>query len=157
MVNTVRLASASADLDIMRETCLGTVSYVFQTSIKCLKSYSHSGVEGSCNLVVLLQSRTAAQDFGKPELAYSPLHVANLALSGWGSFDPLRWFSTHAAYHVGMSQRLGGSLSRLDVKGRWDRLGDSGMEGGGTAGNSERMVALIASGRSVARSGPDED
>lgn len=53
------------------------------------RAYPHSRVQGSCNFVILLQSRAATQDLGKPELANGTLHVANLALFGSGRLDPL--------------------------------------------------------------------
>jgi hypothetical protein len=71
VVNAMWLAAAGADLDIVRETS------------------PHGSVERSSNFIVLLQSRAATQDLGKPELANSAFHMPNLALCGSRSLDPL--------------------------------------------------------------------
>lgn len=58
----------------------------------------------------------------------SALHVGDFALGGSGSLDPLRGFTADTADHVGMSERLWGSLLGLLGQSRRNGLGDAGME-----------------------------
>lgn len=117
----------------------------------------HGCVEGSGNLVVLLQTWTASQNFWQPELAHGTLHVGHFALSWRWCFHPLRRFPADTTYHVGMGERLWRSLSRLDVEGRWDGLSDSRVKGRGPARNDEGMInILIPRGRPVPSDRPNE-
>jgi hypothetical protein len=99
MVNTVRLASASANLNIMGE------------------AGPHGRVKSTSNLIILLKARAAAQNFGQPKLPNGTLHVANLSLGRGGSFDPLRRLTANTANHVSMRQSLWSALLRLHVEG----------------------------------------
>lgn len=73
-------------------------------------------MECPSNLVVLLEARAASENLGQPELAYSSLHVANLALRRRWGLDPLRRLPAHTTHHVGMGQRLWRPLLRLHVQ-----------------------------------------
>lgn len=111
------------------------------------------------NLVVLLQTRAAAKDLGEPELAHGTLHMANLALRWCRCLDPLGRLPANTAYHIRMGEGLGGSLLRLDVEGRRNGLGDTGVEGRGAAGNDQVAIGLITGPRAtfpVTSSGPLE-
>jgi hypothetical protein len=55
MVNTVGLAASCADLDIVRETCLGMISITPKKYR--IFSYPHSRVKSSGDVIVLLKSR----------------------------------------------------------------------------------------------------
>lgn len=105
---------------------------------------SHGGMESASNLVILLQARAATQNLRKPELTDGTLHVANLALSGSGSLDPLRWFAANTANHVGMGKRLGSSLLGFDVQSRGNRLCDTRVQRRSTAGNKHIVASLVA-------------
>jgi hypothetical protein len=157
VVNTVRLASAGANLYIMREASLKLLAK-YAHEFLC-KTYPHSSMKRPSNLVILLEARAASENLGQPELAYSTLHVANLAL-GWSwSLDPLRRFSSNTTHHVGMGQCLGCPLLGFHVQGRGDRLCDSGVERGCSAGNDQVAVGLVARNRTaipIAGPGPDE-
>ncbi len=147
MVHTMRLAPASADLDIVWEASLdGRVPLEVFYKKHCLSkmAYPHSSMQRASNLVILLEPWTAPQDLGQPELADSTLHVANLALSRWRSLNPLRRLAANTADHVGMGQRLRRSLLRLDVERRGNRLGDAGVERRRPAGNDQVGVTLVA-------------
>jgi hypothetical protein len=90
MVDTVRLTSARTYFNIVRETSLVHALAIY--TIKMIhdrRPYPHGCVQCSGNLVILFKSRAAAQDFGKPELAHSPLHVSYLSLSRSRSLYPL--------------------------------------------------------------------
>lgn len=80
------------------------------------------------SLVVLLKTGAAAEDLGEPELPDGALHVGDFALGGSGSLDPLRRLTADTADHVGMSERLGGSLLGLLDQGGGNGLGDAGMQ-----------------------------
>jgi hypothetical protein len=96
--------------------------------VRRLKAYPHGSVERPCNLVVLLEPRTASQDLRKPESTDGALHVANLALSWRGRLHPLRGLSANTTDHVGMGKRLGASGALFDVQSGGKRLGDSRVE-----------------------------
>ena len=82
-----------------------------------------------CDVIVLLQSWTASQDFREPELANCTLHVPNLALSGRRSSNPLRRFSAYTTHHVGVGQGLRGTLTRLLLRhDTYHGLSNAGMQ-----------------------------
>lgn len=115
-------------------------------------------MEGSGNLIVLLQSGAATQDFRQPELADCRLHVANLPLRGSWSFDPLGGFSSNTTYHVGVGEGLGCSLSRLDAEGGRNWLGDPRVQRRRSAGHDQVAIVLVArSGTSLAVPRPRAD
>jgi hypothetical protein len=123
VVGTVRLALAGANLDIVGEACLHSSQLTLIHIIPPLTSvivsgvaHPHGRVQGSSNLIILLQSGAAAQNLWQPELTDGALHVANLSLVWGGSLDPLRGFTANTAYHVGMSESLGGPLGGFDVE-----------------------------------------
>lgn len=68
-------------------------------------------MKGAGNVVILLQSRAASENFRKPELTDGALHVSNLALWRWRCLDPLRGLTADTAYHVGMGKSLGCTLA----------------------------------------------
>jgi hypothetical protein len=57
--------------------------------------------------------------------------------------------SANAAHHIGMRQGLWHSLSRLDVLGRRDGLGDSRVQGGSPAWDGQAGLSMVAGGWSV--------
>ncbi len=81
-----------------------------------LETYPHGSVQSAGNLIILLQSRAASKNFRKPELRYRTLHVANLALRGRWSLDPLRGLTADATDHVGMGEGFRGPLLGLDIQ-----------------------------------------
>lgn len=122
-------------------------------------THPHGGVQRPGNLVVLLETRAAAENLGQPELADGTLHVANLALSGRRCLDPLRGLTANTADHVGMGERLGRALLGLGGESRGDGLGDAGVQRRGAAGDDEVVVALVAgagTGITVAGARPGE-
>ena len=106
------LAAAGTDLNIMWETSLEESKHVFVDSPGG-QVYPHSSMESSGNLIVLFQTRAAAEDLWKPELADGTLHVLNTSLDGCWSANPLRRFAPNTADHIGMGEGLGGALGRL--------------------------------------------
>jgi hypothetical protein len=68
------------------------------------------------DLVVLLETRAAAQNLGKPELANRSLHMANFALCWRRRLDPLGGLPANTTYHIGMSERFRAPLRRLDAQ-----------------------------------------
>ena len=135
MVDTVRLRPTGADLDVVGETG------------------PHGRMEGSGDVRILIQPGTAAQDFGEPELSHGSLHVADLALGRDGGSDPLGWFSSHSADHVGMGEGAGGRpltpaaaavVCRRRIEGRRNWLGDSTVQGGCSAWDSGRWIVIAA-------------
>lgn len=109
------------------------------------------------HFIILLQARTTAQNLGQPELRNGAFHVANLALCGGGSLDPLGGFPTDTAYHVGMSKGFWSTLGRLGSHRRGNRLSDARMERRSAAGRDERALGLIASGRAVVAGGRTDE
>jgi len=109
VMNAMRLAGTGADFDIMRETG------------------PHGRMKRTGNFMILLQARTATQDFRQPELTDGTLHVSNLALTGCGSLDPLRRLPSDTTHHVGMGEGLWRTLtiSRLCQLLRRQRLRDT--------------------------------
>ena len=73
-------------------------------------TYPHSSMQGPGDLVILLEAWAASKNLRQPELTNSTLHVANLALAGRGSLDPLGRLPPNTADHVGMGESLGGPL-----------------------------------------------
>lgn len=112
---------------------------------RCRGTYPHGGMEGSSNLIILLESRAASEDFRQPELAHGTLHVTDFALSRGRCPHPLRGFTAHPAYHVGMGEGLGGALNGLDIEARRNRLGDARMKRRRATWNHERVLSLVAS------------
>lgn len=129
MVDTVRLALARTDLNVVGEASL-RVMLVLKIITVLMGSYPHCSVQRSSDFVVLVNSRAAPKDLGEPELADGALHMANLALGRDRCLDPLGWLPTHTTYHVGMSEGLWrSSLPGLaNVQCRWERLCDPRME-----------------------------
>ncbi len=122
-------------------------------------TYTHSSMQSSGDIVVLFQSRAAAEDLWQPELADSTLHVTDLALGQSGSFNPLGRLTADTTHHVGMSKRFGSPLLRLAVKSTGDGLGDARVKRRCPAGDNEVVVALVTGARpsfTVARAGPRE-
>jgi len=155
MMNAVRLTAASADLNVMGKASLHNRSALAPSAIKGHWTYPHSSMESPGNFIVLLKSRAAAQNLGKPELANCTLHVANLALGRSRSLDPLRWLAANTANHVRMRECFGRPLLRLNSKSRGDRLGDTGVKGRGTTWDNQVAVGLVAStGTALAVPGP---
>jgi hypothetical protein len=108
------------------------------------KTYPHSGMKRPCDLVVLLQSWAATQNFRKPECTNCAFHMPNLSLAGSRRFDPLGGLSSYAAYHISMGQRLGAPGTLLNIQSRWKWLGDPGVKGRGPAGDDEAVVSLCS-------------
>lgn len=107
------------------------------------------------NLIVLLQSWTTSQYFGKPELANGSLHVADLSLSGSRSLDPLRWLTTDTAHHVRMRKCLGRPLLGLGGEGGGDWLRDARVKRRGATRDDEIAVRLVAgAGTAIAVTSP---
>lgn len=102
-------------------------------------------MQSAGNLIVGFQSGTAAQNLGQPELGDCALHVLDFPLRRRRSLNPLGGLAAHAADHVRMGERLGGSLSRLEVERGWDGLSDAGMQRRGATGDDEGILALIPS------------
>lgn len=123
MVNAMGLAASSADLDIVGKASLFTISMTPGRSRH--DTYPHCAVKSSGNLIVGLQTWTAAQDFWKPELAHRALHMLDLAMCRRRCFHPLRWLPANTTNHVGMGQCLWGrTVVRLGQGGR-HRLSDT--------------------------------
>lgn len=118
-----------------------------------LQTYPHGRVQRPGNLIILFEPGAASQDLGQPESSDGTLHVANLALSGSGSLDPLRGLSANTTNHVGMGERLGASGALLDVQGRGERLGDSRVERRSPAGDDEAMVGIVSGWGTLAGAG----
>lgn len=112
-------------------------------------AYPHSGVQGTGNLIILFQSRTATQNLRQPELTDGTFHVLNLPLCRGGRLDPLAGFTANTADHIRMSESLRSPLAGFDIEGRRDGLGDARMQRGGPARNQERIVDLVPSDRTV--------
>ena len=142
MVHAVRLAAASADLNIVWEACLDTIS---TRSANCHvnQTYPHSSMECSSNLVILLQSRTAPKNLRKPELSHSSLHVSNLSLRWCGCLYPLRRLSPNTTHHVGMGEGFRCPLLRLDVQCGRDGLCDSGVQRRCPAGDNQVLIGVL--------------
>jgi hypothetical protein len=115
-------------------------------------------MKGPRNLIILLQSGTAAQDLWKPELADSRLHVANLSLRwSWG-FDPLRRLSSDAANHIGVGEGLRRTLGSLDIERGWNWLGYARVQRRRSARDDQVAIMLIAgSWPAITVSGPRAD
>lgn len=88
-------------------------------------THPHGGVKSAGNFIVLLKTRTATQDLGKPELGNGTLHVANLALCGRRGLDPLGRLATDTTDHVGMCEGLWCPLLRLHIESGGNWLGDA--------------------------------
>lgn len=152
MVNAVRLASASADLNIVWKASLNLVSQSTHhrkcTSITCDRgTYPHSGMQRAGNLIVLLQPWAASQYLWQPELTNGTLHVTNLSLCWWRGLDPLGRLAANAADHVRMCEGLWCSLLWLRSKRRWNWLSNPRVERRGSAGDVQVVVdLLVASG-----------
>lgn len=129
MVHTMRLALACADLDIMWKASLRIGQ--LRTSLRVAsfdrastrmeeladgRTHPHCGMERTCNLIILLQTRTATQYLWQPELLDSAFHVGDLSLRWCGSLDPLGRFSPHTAYHVCVGERLWSPLTGLHTE-----------------------------------------
>ena len=99
------------------------------------------------NLVILLKTGTAAEDFRQPELTNCTFHVTNLALRRRGSLDPLRWLPSNTADHVSMSESLGCPLLRFRTERRRNRLRDPRVERRCPAGDNQVVVVVVASAR----------
>lgn len=110
VVDTMGLAISGADLDIMRKA--GLRESVCAIAKCCVQTYAHGGVKRASNAVILLQSRTATEDLGQPELANGVFHVCDSALGWLGCLDPLRRFAADTTHHVRVSQSLGCTLGR---------------------------------------------
>jgi hypothetical protein len=82
--------------------------------------------------------------------------VLDFALDWRGGFDPLGGLTANTAYHVGMGQRLGCSLGRLQIEGRGNGLGDAGVQRRGPTGNNERSVDLVPGDGTVSRRRTDK-
>lgn len=106
-------------------------------------------MESSGNFIVLLQARTAAQNLRQPKLANSTLHVANLALGGCWSPDPLRRLAANTTYQVGMSESLGSALLGLGVEARRNWLCDARVQRGSSAWDEHRIAILVAGQRAA--------
>lgn len=109
----------------------------------------HGSMKRSGDFIVLLQARTATQDFWQPELANSSLHMADFALGRRGSPDPLRWLAANTAYHVGVSERLGGALLGFGVEARGNRLCNARVQRRSSAGNQHCVAILVAGDRAA--------
>ena len=157
VVNAVRLGSARADLDIVGETGLAENQLVYiPLSPYFPTTYPHRSVQRPSNLIVLLHPWATSQDLRLPELSNGALHVANLALGRRLRLDPLRRLAADTTYHVRMGECLGRSLcGRLGVESRRDGLGDARVQGGGTAGDDERVVGFSSGRRAVSRRGSE--
>ena len=149
-MDAVWLGSAGANLNVVRETRLFMSALQSHSELKVLAvSHPHGRIESTRDLVILLQSWATAQDLWHPELTNGTLHVPYLPLSKRRCLDPLRRFSSHSTYHVGMGEGLGSPLVWPDVeRGRYG-LGDAGMERGVATWDHERMLAMVAGGRSL--------
>lgn len=159
MVGAVRLALAGADFDIMGEAGLQCQFFfehpeVFRT--RELGTHPHGRMQGTSNLIVLLQSRAAAQNLRQPKLPDGALHMADLPLSGGRRADPLGGFPANTTDHVGMGQGLRGSLGGFRTHLRGNGLGNARMQRGGATGNDQGIFTLIASHRPVASGGAGE-
>ena len=121
--------------------------------MKKSKTYPHRGMKRPGDLIVLFEPRAASEDLRKPECADCTLHVPDLALAGSGCLDPLRRLSSYTAYHVRMGQGLGALSTLADIQCRRERLGDSGVEGRGPAGDDQAVVAIVSGGWAVAVAG----
>jgi hypothetical protein len=150
-MHTVRLGLPGADFHIVGEASLpselaraeGARDHLLTRGTE---THSHGRMQCSGDLIVLFKPGTAAQDLGQPKLADGAFHVLYLALRGRRCFDPLGRFAAHATDHVGMCQGFGRSLRRFEIEGRWNRLGDAGVQGRRSAGDNEGMVTLIPAG-----------
>lgn len=100
-------------------------------------------MQSSSNLVILLQSRTAPQNLGQPELANGALHMTDLPLSGGGGSNPLRRLTTDTTDHVGMGESLGGALGGLHSLGLGG-LGDARVQRRGTTGDDQRVLSVTS-------------
>lgn len=100
--------------------------------IRRMKTYSHSTVKRSRDLIIGFKTRAATQDLRKPELTNSSSHMLNLALRRRSCFDPLRRLSSDTAYEICVGQSLGRwSLSRGHSAGQG--LRDPRVQGGCSA------------------------
>jgi hypothetical protein len=96
------------------------------------------------NLVILLQSGTASQNLWEPELAHGALHVPDLPLRWGWCLHPLGRLPPDTTDHVGVGERLGGSLLGLHVEGGRNWLGDARVQRRGPARDDQILVADIA-------------
>lgn len=122
-------------------------------------TYPHGSMQGTSNIIILLQPGATAQDLRQPELANSTLHVSNFALSRGRGLDPLGRLPANTADHVGMCECLGCPLLSFGVEGRGDGLGDSRVQRRRPAGDDQVGVALVAGGRAgiaITRPGTSE-
>ena len=127
----MRLASARADLNIMREASLEDgLAWNDRTEPAVLaRAYPHGGMQRAGTLIVLLDSWTAAEYLGEPELPDGTFHVLDLSLGWSGSLDPLGRFPADTADHVGVGQGFWRLLNGLHVQSGGERLGDARVEG----------------------------
>lgn len=136
MVDTVRLATSCADLNIVGETGLDEVSATLVLHLLWTRvTYSHGSMQRTSNVIVLLQPWATAKDLRQPKLADGALHVPNLALSWGRGLDPLGRLAANTTDHVGMCKRLGRPLLGFGVEGRGDGLCDSRMQRRSPAGD----------------------
>lgn len=144
----MRLASTSANLDVVGEACLeeARVSDFIRESTVRVKTYAHGGVKSTRNFVVLLKTRAASQNLREPELSHGTLHVANLSLSGSGSLDPLRGLAANTTHHVSMGESLGRASLGLDVEGGGNGLCNARVQRRGAARNQEVLVSALVAG-----------
>ena len=103
-------------------------------------------MQRSSNLIILLQSRTASQNLGQPELAHGALHMTNLPLSGRGGSHPLRGLTTNTTDHIGMGEGLGGALGGLHSL-RLGGLGDARVQRRGATGDHQRVLSVTSRSR----------
>ena len=149
MMNAVRLAATRTDLDIVRKACLDVMLVPLANPKERERAYPHCRMQSSCNLIVLFQTRAAAEDLREPELVDCTFHMLYLALTWRRSADPLSWFTSNTTHHVSMSQSLWSALvARIHHHRGWQWLGDARVQRGGPAGNGH-ILALIASARTT--------
>lgn len=103
-------------------------------------------MQGSCNLIILLQSRTATQNLRQPELANGALHMTDFPLGRGGGSNPLRRFTTNTTDHIGMGEGLGGALRGLHSL-RLDGLGDARVQRRGATRDHQRVFSVTSRSR----------
>lgn len=108
-------------------------------------SYPHCRMQTSRNLIVRLKPWTTPKDLRQPKLIDCSFHVSNLALSRWGSSNPLRRFSTYTADHISVGQSLGCTVAGPHRQWWWKWLSYSWVKWGRPAGNDEVRVNMISS------------
>jgi hypothetical protein len=72
--------------------------------------------------------------------------VADLALCGRRSLDPLRGLAANTADHIGMSESLGSTLLGLHVESGGNRLRNARVQRGCPAGNQEVLISALVAG-----------